>query len=271
VGDSDSKRAVVSLFEEVSHVYDAGDVDFFGQIGRHLVELARLEPGEFVLDVGCGSGAVLLHAAEAVGPGGHVLGIDLAGGMVGRARQAARLQGFRHVEVAVADAEAPPVAEQSLDAVLASLVLFFLPNIAAELDAYARALRRGGRLVFSTFAAGDPWEQLDEAVQRFAPGKDDAPGPQWFDTLDGIEALVRSSGFVDVAIDEVTHPVSYPSPEAWYDWTWTTGWRSIWKRMPDTARQQARAAAFGLLASHTRSDGTITLDTNLRYTFARLP
>ena len=143
---SDSKRAVVSLFDEVSPLYDAGDVDFFRQIARHVVELARLVPGEFVLDVGCGPGAVLLYAADAVGPDGHVLAIDLADGMVARARQAARLRGFRHVEFAVADADAPPVAEQSLDAVLASLVLFFLPNIGAAPDAYARALRRGGRV-----------------------------------------------------------------------------------------------------------------------------
>jgi hypothetical protein len=41
--------------------------------------------------------------------------------------------------------------------------------------------------------------------------------------------------------------------------------------MPETARQQARAAAFAVLDSHTRPDGTITLDTNVRYTLARLP
>src|SRR5579863_9486593 len=62
--------------------------------GRRLLTAAALEPGERVLDVGCGNGAVSLEAARAVGPGGHVTGLDLSAPMLGVARRRAEEQGI---------------------------------------------------------------------------------------------------------------------------------------------------------------------------------
>src|SRR5580658_5481416 len=62
--------------------------------GRRLLAAAVLKPGERVLDVGCGNGAVSLDAARAVGPGGQVTGLDLSAPMLEVARRRAAEQGI---------------------------------------------------------------------------------------------------------------------------------------------------------------------------------
>jgi len=136
----DPKQGVQSLFDELSATYDSTGIDFFGQIARALVACARLSEGSTVLDVGCGAGAVLVAASEVVGPTGRLMGIDLAEGMVERAREAVCELALENAQVQVGDAEAPPTAPRSVDAIIASLVLFFLPNIDLALDAYAQTL-----------------------------------------------------------------------------------------------------------------------------------
>jgi ubiquinone/menaquinone biosynthesis C-methylase UbiE len=90
-----------------------------------------------------------------------VVGIDLSAGMVERSRRVAKQLGLENVRIEVGDAEKPPTEPGSVDAIVASLVLFFLPNIDLALDAFRRALVPGGTLAFSTFAADDDWTPLD--------------------------------------------------------------------------------------------------------------
>jgi O-methyltransferase/aklanonic acid methyltransferase len=165
----DQKLAVQSLFDEVSATYDSTGINFFGQIARTLIEHARLREGTTVLDLGCGAGAVLIAASEVVGPRGRIVGIDLARGMVERARRAVRELALENVQVQVGDAEAPPIEPRSVDAIVSSLVLFFLPNIDVALDAYAQALVAGGTLAFSTFVGDDDWTPLDRLLATFTP------------------------------------------------------------------------------------------------------
>ena len=80
-------------FTAVADAYDADRTEFFR--GRGLAGGDRALPGEaWVLDVGCGKGAVALPAARAVGPHGHVIGIDLAAPMLAHARDRAQAAGL---------------------------------------------------------------------------------------------------------------------------------------------------------------------------------
>ena len=95
--------AVAPRFDEIADVYDSV-VDYFGRFGVRLVAAAHLHEGADVLDLACGSGAVLLPALAAVGGRGSVLGIDVAPAMV--SRLGAELAGARGDErrVRVGDA-----------------------------------------------------------------------------------------------------------------------------------------------------------------------
>jgi ubiquinone/menaquinone biosynthesis C-methylase UbiE len=264
----DRKLGVRSLFDELSETYDSTGIDFFGQIARALVRYARLRPGSTVLDVGCGAGAALTAASEAVGANGRVLGIDLAPGMVERARRLVEQRSLHNTRVEVGDAEAPPAQPGSLDAIVASLVLFFLPDIDLALDAYATALAPGGTLAFSTFAADDDWEPLDRLLASFVPDAPPAQEQAWFESGAGIDAKLRAHGFGAVSIEEAMHGVDFPSLASFHEWTWSTGWRETWRSIPPEHLQAARAAVDEELRSRARGDGSLRLATAVRYSRA---
>lgn len=256
-----------SLFDELSATYDAAGVDFFGQIARELVARARLRKGSTVLDVGCGTGAVLVAACEPVGPTGHLMGIDLAEGMVERARRAVRELALENVQVTIGDAEAPPTAPDSIDAIVASLVLFFLPNIDLALDAYAQTLVTGGTLAFSTFVGDDDWTPLDQLLQTFTPPTPAQP-ERWFEGPSGIRSILQAHGFSNVSIDDVIHHVEFPDLGSFHEWTWSTGWRATWSAIPAGERVAAREAVDSCLDSLQKRRGSLRLQTAVRYTRA---
>src|SRR5712691_6973863 len=80
--------------------------------------LGRLEPGERVLDLGCGAGTDSLVAAQMVGDQGHVTGIDLTPEMLAKARAAAAELGIGNVEFLEAEAERLPFPDGSFDVVI---------------------------------------------------------------------------------------------------------------------------------------------------------
>jgi SAM-dependent methyltransferase len=118
--DAGFKERVTAAFDGLAARYDTERGGFFGPVSDLLVRAAGLRPGQAVLDVGCGAGACLFAAARAVGPDGHVTGIDLAAGMLARAAATAARLGLAQVGVEAGDAEDPAYPDGSFDVVLAS-------------------------------------------------------------------------------------------------------------------------------------------------------
>jgi ubiquinone/menaquinone biosynthesis C-methylase UbiE len=118
-----------------------------------MLSLARLEPGERVLDVGCGTGTLAIAAKRQVGPTGAVHGIDASPAMIVRATRKAEQEGLP-VFFNNALAEALPFPDEHFDAVLSTLMLHHLPRNARQ--AWAREIRRvlkpRGRVLAVDFA-----------------------------------------------------------------------------------------------------------------------
>jgi ubiquinone/menaquinone biosynthesis C-methylase UbiE len=117
-----------------------------------LVRLARLESGQSVLDVGCGTGSLAIAAKQRVGPTGTVYGIDASPEMIARASKKARKAG---VDVTFANGvvEDLPFPDGRFDAVLSTLMLHHLPRAAREQCAreMRRVLKPGGRVLAVDF------------------------------------------------------------------------------------------------------------------------
>src|ERR671924_306288 len=90
-------------YNAAADFYDASPLSFWDYFGRRTIELVSLPIGSRVLDVCCGTGASALSAAEAVGPTGNVIGIDLAKQLLELARAKAIQQRLGNVEFEVGD------------------------------------------------------------------------------------------------------------------------------------------------------------------------
>jgi SAM-dependent methyltransferase len=108
--------------------------------------LGRLEPGERVLDLGCGAGTDSLVAAQMVGAGGAVVGIDMTPEMLAKARAAAGELGATNVEFVEAEAERLPFDAESFDVVVSNGVIDLIPDKDAVFAELYRVLRPGGRI-----------------------------------------------------------------------------------------------------------------------------
>ena len=139
---------------------------------KSLLDLARLQVGEHVLDIGCGSGTTVLELAARVGPGGHVLGADISNQSVARARQRIADAGSRHAEVIMADVSAHPFEQHSLELAFSRFGVMFFSDPRAAFANVQRAMKAGGRLALAVFRAASEnlWPNGPlEAVRHLLP------------------------------------------------------------------------------------------------------
>lgn len=130
--------------EELARVPEAAVESFAGVANPW--QLGRLEPGERVLDIGCGAGTDSLVAAQMVGAEGAVTGIDMTPEMLAKARAAAGELGVANVRFLEAEAERLPLADSSFDVVVSNGVIDLIPDKDAVFGEIFRVLEPGGRI-----------------------------------------------------------------------------------------------------------------------------
>ena len=120
------------------------------------VRHAELQPGETVLDVGCGAGIDTILAARAVGPTGRAIGLDLLEEMCERARGHARDAGVAEwTEFVRGEMEEIPLPDASVDVVISNGVINLSPRKSRVLAEIRRVLRPGGRLSVADLTVND--------------------------------------------------------------------------------------------------------------------
>jgi SAM-dependent methyltransferase len=169
--------------------------------------------GERVLDIGCGAGTTTLALADAVGPAGHVTGLDVSAPLLELARS--RSAGVGNVDWVLADASRHVLPPASADLLFSRFGVMFFGDPASAFANLRGALRPGGRLVFACWRSFDqnPWMGVPlRAVQTLVPplprpGPDD-PGPFSFGDRARVERILTQAGFAaprftpfDLAID----------------------------------------------------------------------
>ena len=127
---------------------------FCGVGNPHL--LGSLEPGQAILDVGCGGGFDLFVAAHRVGPRGRLVGLDLTPEMVGAAKARLERSDCPEVSVAVGRSEALPCSDRSFDRVLSNGVLNLSPDKVRTFSELFRVLRPDGLLLLADIVREGP-------------------------------------------------------------------------------------------------------------------
>jgi len=134
----------------------------FAGVGHHL-DLARLEPGESVLDLGSGSGTDVFCAAVLVGEAGRVAGVDITDEQLAKATLLRDRDGFGQVELLEAHIEELPFDDASFDAVISNGVINLSPVKGSVFAEAARVLRPGARLAIADIVSG---QALKERTRR---------------------------------------------------------------------------------------------------------
>jgi ubiquinone/menaquinone biosynthesis C-methylase UbiE len=157
--------------------------------------LARLQPGEQVLDVGCGTGTLAMEVARRVGRAGRVAGVDPGTEQIARARSKAAL---RHVpiEFQIGVIEHLAFPDQTFDVVLSTLMMHHLPDDLKRqgLAEIARVLKPGGHLVIADFKRKQ--ERQGWAARFHAGGS----------SMQDLAAVVSDAGFEDLETEEMRPP-----------------------------------------------------------------
>lgn len=132
--------------------YDDSDVDWlpgttvesFAGTGNPFA-MGRLNPGEVVLDIGCGAGFDTLLAARQVGTSGRVIAVDMTPAMLEKTRAGAAALGLTNVDTRLGYAEELPVQSESIDVVISNGVINLCPDKVAVMSEIYRVLKPGGR------------------------------------------------------------------------------------------------------------------------------
>lgn len=186
---------------------------------QRILEFAAPQPGESVLDIGCGSGTTVIELAARVGPNGHVLGADISQNSVARACQRIAAAGLPHAEAVLADVAVHRFAPRAFDLVFSRLGAMFFGDPTAALANVRRAVQPGGRLAFGVFRAAqeNPWPNGPlEAVRHLLPsipalGPED-PGPfSWADPA-RVRRILEGAGFGEVSLTSLDPVIRLAPP-----------------------------------------------------------
>jgi ubiquinone/menaquinone biosynthesis C-methylase UbiE len=174
-----------------------------------LVNAAGVDPGDRVLDVGCGTGNAALTARRS---GADVVGLDLSPRMLDLAREGATLAGYRDLQWVEGDAEGLPFGDGAFDAVISNFGHVFAPDSPAAGRELCRVARPGGRVAFTAWSpdgvVGDLTEVLVDHVA-------DPPSDPWSHLQWGRSAFVREQlgAAADLSFQRRIARFRYVSPE----------------------------------------------------------
>jgi len=182
------------------------------QLAPQLADLAGVAPGQRVLDVGCGPGALSAELVRRLGPN-RVTAVDPSEPFVAAARE--RLPG---VTVERASAERLPFPDDAFDAALAQLVVHFMSDPVAGLAEMGRVTRRGGVVatcVWDHAGGQSPLSPFWDAARVLEPGVDDESGLAG--AREGhLAELFEAAGFREIHATTVTATVEHRTFEEWW-------------------------------------------------------
>ncbi len=244
------KAQTKAMFNKRSADFDSGP-GCFAHFGRRLVEVAGVKAGAHVLDIASGRGAVLFPAAERVGAGGKVVGIDLADAMAHATNAEAASRGLK-ARVSVMDAEELSFPAASFDCVTCGFGIMFFPVQDRGLAQMRRVLKPGGWLAISTWQVS-PNDELYLVMKALGLLASHAPG--WITEPGVLEALITRNGFSGVSVTLDSMEFRYAGAEEFWQLGRGTGVGRILDSLDATKKSHALSLLTERMKPRQRADG----------------
>jgi ubiquinone/menaquinone biosynthesis C-methylase UbiE len=234
----------------------------FAPGAEYLIELAGLGTGERVLDVACGTGIVARRAAQRVGSGGRVVGLDINEGMLEVARKVSS-EAYPAIEWQQGDANDMPLLDGAFDAVFCQQALQFFPDRLAALREMHRVLAPNGRLALSVLRSTEHnpgYRLLADTLERHVGPDAGSMMRSPFSSLsaDELRELIAGAGFGKVRILLGIAPVRYPSAEEFLRWEGASSpLAGLIGALRDDAREALIRDLGQALRTYTDDDGIV--------------
>lgn len=178
---------------------------------KHLIEGATIREGSHVLDIACGTGVLTRHALSRVGPGGRVVGVDTAPGMLAAANEIEP-----SIDWILCGAEALELDDETFDCVISQFGMMFFQDRQKSAEEMFRVLKPSGSLAIAVWnsiennpAYGDIIAVLQDQVGTAAA--DALRLPYNFGNTDEVVAVLEGGGFTNISIETKVEPARFPS------------------------------------------------------------
>lgn len=215
------KIAESRLYSGIAETYQQYASKAFGAFLDPLTAMAAIEKGQRILDLGTGTGQAAMAAARIVGDKGRVIGLDIAPGLIIKAKEQAEQKCVSNVEFLEGDAEQLNFADDSFNVALCHFGLMHFPSRDTALSEMRRVLKKGGRVVLSVWSTPDKMRVLGivtAKIKEVFPQIIQPGAPGWFDFgAPGIlKAVLAKAGFGATQTKRLNNPLEVPDAEAYW-------------------------------------------------------
>jgi ubiquinone/menaquinone biosynthesis C-methylase UbiE len=264
--------AIPAITEDRARRYAQHVAPTFVTLVRRAVDLAEIQPGDSVLDLGTKTGIAAFLAAERAGREGSVIGLDPAGALLDVARERSAGVGVDYIRWQEGESSPLTYADESFDAVLCLHALLDVPNPTAVLEEVRRVLVEEGRFVATLWGprANNEWMAvLEDALRRHA--SQPLLGSLALTQPGNLESLLQTAGFVEIETARVPDRMRLQGTSGLWEWARATSrWGHAIDTLPEDRLTRARDAVDRAFASHVR-DGELALEREIVYARAVAP
>jgi len=218
----------------------------------------QLVPGDKILDVYTGTGALALAASQLVGPTGRVTAIDTAENMLARLEAKISKFGIANIDVHAMAGDHLDFRRDYFQHTACSLGFFWLSDPGAAMREWVRVTRPGGSVNLAVFAPQAFQPQLGLLLQRIAQVSGDLLAPvSWNQAFrrEALLAFLQDAGLVDVVAQEEQLGYHLRDAQEWWEVIWHSALRQLVEQVPAAQRDRLRTEHLAEVAALATVDG----------------